>query len=668
MKKRIFAFIISAIMILTSIPAANAGETGHAIIKDTVEIQRPLISSDNYFAIDNTLYNSSGDEIWTLESETEMIYTMTDECIITFYGLANGEIVEKIGFKCYGIDGESVTFKFEYDEYSFVYQYENSDYSFIIHADLLGMLDPEISITPDSPIPLYGYSIIDSRGEVIYHDDEGVKIATHISGDCFLEEGMTDFMADDEERFILDLSSDPAEKIPVDCNVREIMLGNLIVSKGDGLGVMNTKGEIIIPMEYVEIIESNGYYIAYGERVGEYKLEASHVYTTDGVEVFYDENWVQEYNGVTALIHSNGEYDVFTNTYWIEDIATGEKIVDAYIIMYEDGHYECINTIGDIENWRDQLLVYDSNGKFIFSGDGLGILSYDSANNTFLVSDYMNGRLLRYDSEGNILETANTDFVPGDAYDNVCSVWSDTTEEYLLYKGERITPIHTRCTNMLIMDGCEVYEMMSWPDDENEDYSYTAYIIKGDKFPLYDVYEGGWAYPYIDECYTAGIMNGTGNFQFSPNAPVSRAQVVTMLWRLEGEPEPTGEGGIKFTDTDDDTWYSSAVEWAAESGVVNGIGHGMFAPDRTITRGEVAAILYRYADYKGIDTSGTADITTFPDDGDVAQWNRDSLAWCVAEGIITGKSAGAGNPVYLAPTDVLTRAEIAAVLCRFGID
>ena len=183
--------------------------------------------------------------------------------------------------------------------------------------------------------------------------------------------------------------------------------------------------------------------------------------------------------------------------------------------------------------------------------------------------------------------------------------------------------------------------------------------------PFSDVAEGDWYYDAVQYAYENGIMNGTGGGKFSPAAEVSRAQVVTTLWRLAGEPEPEGEN--KFVDVQNVLWYSTAVTWAAENGITTGVGGAYFAPDRTVTRGEVAAILYRYAEYAGDDMTAKADLSTFADAGELSDWNRDAFAWCAAEGIITGKTAGESSPVRLAPSDVLTRAEIAAVLCRYGI-
>ena len=217
---------------------------------------------------------------------------------------------------------------------------------------------------------------------------------------------------------------------------------------------------------------------------------------------------------------------------------------------------------------------------------------------------------------------------------------------------------------------CDVYIFMNELTGEEDEYFYSAYIIDAYRLPFYDVYEDYWAVEYIDKCYKAGIMNGVGDGKFSPNSPVSRAQVVTTLWRLAGEPEAENNtSDMRFTDVAEGTWYTEAVAWAASCGITSGVGGNYFAPDRTITRGEVAAILYRYAGYSGGDvTIGTnVDLSSFADSGELTDWNRDAFAWCVTNGIINGRTEMEGYPVYLAPTDVLKRSELAAILCRHGI-
>ena len=121
--------------------------------------------------------------------------------------------------------------------------------------------------------------------------------------------------------------------------------------------------------------------------------------------------------------------------------------------------------------------------------------------------------------------------------------------------------------------------------------------------PFTDVAESDWFYDAVRYAYENGLMGGIGDNLFAPNHPTTRAQLVTILYRLEGEPAVTGQG--PFTDVEADTWYTDAVTWAAEEGVVNGVSATQFAPGNNITREQLATILFRYAQAKGYDPGRT---------------------------------------------------------------
>ena len=141
---------------------------------------------------------------------------------------------------------------------------------------------------------------------------------------------------------------------------------------------------------------------------------------------------------------------------------------------------------------------------------------------------------------------------------------------------------------------------------------------------------------------------------------MTRAMLVTVLWRYAGQPV---EGSNSFTDVSSNVWYTQAVAWAAENGIVTGIGGGRFNPDGQITREQLAVILYRYCKSIGIDTSDVADITTFPDANQVSGYAIEALSWAVKTGLVTGSATG--GKVYLEPRGNATRAQVATILMRF---
>ena len=148
-------------------------------------------------------------------------------------------------------------------------------------------------------------------------------------------------------------------------------------------------------------------------------------------------------------------------------------------------------------------------------------------------------------------------------------------------------------------------------------------------------------------------MDGVGSRKFAPYGDLSRAMIVTTLYRLEDEPRVRNYG--TFRDVDEDAWYADAVEWAAEEGIVKGYGKKTFGPNRSVTVEQLAAILQRYADYKGYDIDETVRLYS---DAVVSQWALDNVRWAVAEGLLRG-----GRSVD--STQVATRAEIAYALYNF---
>ena len=176
--------------------------------------------------------------------------------------------------------------------------------------------------------------------------------------------------------------------------------------------------------------------------------------------------------------------------------------------------------------------------------------------------------------------------------------------------------------------------------------------------PFPDVTEGDWFYDAVRYAYETGLMDGVGDNLFAPNSQTTRAQLVTILYRLAGEPEPGGDSG--FSDVAAGIWYTDAVAWAAQNGIVNGVSDTEFAPGDDITREQLAAILYRYAAYQGYDVSQRADLSGFGDAESISGYAQEALSWAHAQGLVLGFEDGS-----LRPQGTASRAQIAAVLMRF---
>ena len=171
-----------------------------------------------------------------------------------------------------------------------------------------------------------------------------------------------------------------------------------------------------------------------------------------------------------------------------------------------------------------------------------------------------------------------------------------------------------------------------------------------------DVNTKEWYHPYVDYAVAHGLFGGTSANTFEPETAMTRAMLVTVLWRYEGEPEA---GKNTFSDVPNGQWYTKAVAWAAENGIVGGVGNNRFDPDGKITREQMATILFRYAQKKGIDTSKRGDLNTFPDGSKTASWAKEAMQWTVAEKIIGGSDG------KLLPQGSATRAQVATILMRF---
>lgn len=169
-----------------------------------------------------------------------------------------------------------------------------------------------------------------------------------------------------------------------------------------------------------------------------------------------------------------------------------------------------------------------------------------------------------------------------------------------------------------------------------------------------------WYHEGVDYALTNSLMNGVGGGKFEPDGQLTRAQLVTVLYRAAGEPD-TGKQVNPFTDVADDAWYTKAVIWAANNGIVNGVAKNVFAPDDSIPREQIATMLYRYA---GAEAAKEDKLSAFPDAAKTSDWAKEALNWAVASGLINGV-ADTNGTANLEPQATATRAQIATILMRW---
>ena len=198
--------------------------------------------------------------------------------------------------------------------------------------------------------------------------------------------------------------------------------------------------------------------------------------------------------------------------------------------------------------------------------------------------------------------------------------------------------------------------------------SSAAYTVcaKDDSCPFGafgDLTAAAWYHDGVHYCLENGLMRGVSGGKFLPDGSTTRAQLVTILWRLESSPEPAGT--VSFGDVADGAWYAKAVRWAAGSGVVKGYDNGNFGPDDAVTREQMVTILYRFAQHKGYDVSAGEDtnILSFNDALTVSEYAIPAMQWACGSGLMTGAQRDGG--MALAPRDTATRAQTATLLTRF---
>ena len=187
---------------------------------------------------------------------------------------------------------------------------------------------------------------------------------------------------------------------------------------------------------------------------------------------------------------------------------------------------------------------------------------------------------------------------------------------------------------------------------------FSYYAVGFAQVSFDDVAANAWYHKAVSFVAARGIANGTGQGQFSPNAKLTRSMLVAILYRLENEPD--NSYASLFRDVASGLWYSDAVAWAYNNGIVSGYGDGRFGPNDSITREQMALMLYNYAKCKGYDITASIDLNVYKDRDNISGWAEAAMKWAVANGLIRGRGDGT-----LDPTGTAARAEVAEILMRF---
>ena len=216
-----------------------------------------------------------------------------------------------------------------------------------------------------------------------------------------------------------------------------------------------------------------------------------------------------------------------------------------------------------------------------------------------------------------------------------------------------------KCLITIVLSITVVHPVYAMENDPNE-VSKPEVQTTSEPLPFHDVGSIDWFYESVRYVYDNELMTGLNETTFGPYENLARAQFAVILHRMNGSPDM--EYTNKFPDVADNQWYTDAILWASDIGVVTGYEDtGKFGPGDNINREQMAVMMYRYANYLGYDTSARADISKYTDAGNVNEFSKEAMSWAVGEGIITGKY----NETQLDPQGNASRAECATIIMRF---
>ena len=295
------------------------------------------------------------------------------------------------------------------------------------------------------------------------------------------------------------------------------------------------------------------------------------------------------------------------------------------------------------ENGNTVIVITYTGGGSSSSGGGGGS---STTSNLVSVSQNSNGTISVSPSRAQTGDTVTVTIDPDEGYMLDELIVTDRN-------GNRVSVTRVSDTEYTFTKPSGVVKVeATFTEDTGEEQPSTSSI------PFTDVATTAWYYDAVEYMYENGMMNGTSDTTFSPNATTTRAMIVTMLHRLEGEPDASD---VNFTDIASGMYYADAVAWAQENGVVNGTSETTFSPDQAITREQLATILYRYAQVKGYDVTASNNLDAYTDASQISAYALTAMQWANAEGLITGNTATTINP-----TGDATRAEVATILMRFA--
>lgn len=430
-------------------------------------------------------------------------------------------------------------------------------------------------------------------------------------------------------------------------------LGSAAAVSTDTFELKNLKADAVLKITFTEtnpqpepsgkhtlIVEANKSrrgYVKYGQREGasiDFHLETNEVVTVtavakSGYEFSY---WTSE----DIQIADRDKYD---SELTIKMIDKNAKVTAVFVEKSSSSHtHKWVEKFNDTYHWNECSRCGDTTGKekhtYIYAYDKYGY-RYEKCKYCDWTSDYS------YNHSSSHKDYTYED-INATYHWKTCKKCDYSVKEY--HTWIKNTDRKTRDSYPYVCKYCDRLSKTDYTD-----------------LPFYDVDGNVWYYDDVLYAYINGYMDGLSAGQFAPNQNTTRAQIVTILWRLTGEPRAMKSN--KFNDVPSNAYYDKAVSWAVEAGVVNGFDAKTFKPNDYVTREQLAAILYRYAEYMNLSTRGASNLMKYDDYYQIGTWARDAMAWANYHGLINGVSYSRIDPKGNA-----TRAQVAAILHRFAVE
>lgn len=363
------------------------------------------------------------------------------------------------------------------------------------------------------------------------------------------------------------------------------------------------------------------------------------------------ENWL-EAGGIAGI----NVWGLMANTY-----AAGDVTVSLY--DHEQGQAEdetggAAGGLCGLEYGEEHNCYATGNVTAVKKIDCIGALAGSFVKNSQVTNSWYNTQATLNNGGESVAVDAPSQNIKGTAENNN-GFAADSTEAY------RVKTALNRVVREQVLDfsnyGVQASNLNTWTMRSGVLVQGDAYACDGSNCPsalFRDVDESAWYHEAVDTALASGTMNGVGNALFAPNQTLSRAMLVQILYNAAEK--PAAEQNSTFQDVSADSWYATAVAWAAQNGIVSGYGHGMFGPNDAVTREQAVKILYTYAQKQGADVSAQDVLDSYTDAGAVSAWAQNAMRWAVAKQIVNGTAQNT-----LSPRGTTTRAQAAQLIMRF---